>query len=228
MLQDRYPAAPGALKTHYSSVELAVDAFTNQPKGPSGQPFVLFHAGSMTNYHKGQDALIRAAGLLMNRGWDLELRLAGDGPLRVEFEKLAHSLGISEKVRFFGLLPDQFEVQKELDRSDILIFPSRSEGLPRVIIEAMARGLPCIASRAGGIPELLPSEDTIPAVEPQLLAEKIEQVLSSPSRLSAMSKRNINSAREYAADVLDERRIRFQKTLKTKTEDWFGRQNGQI
>ncbi len=220
-LQQRYPASEGVFTTHYSSVELTENTIVSNPRVPQGPLFRLFHAGSMSTYYKGQDVLLQAVKLLLDKSWKIELCLAGDGPIRADLERMANSLGISEQVRFLGLLPGPSAVQQELDRADLFVFPSRSEGLPRILIEAMARGLPCIASRVGGIPELLASEDTIAEVKPTLLAEKIQETLSDPSQLLTMSMRNLDTVKEYTVHKLDERRHRFYEEVKRKTDDWL-------
>ena len=62
---------------------------------------------------------------------------------------------LRDRVRFRGQLTTPVDVRAELDRADLFVLPSRQEGLPRAMIEAMARALPCIGSSVGGIPELL-------------------------------------------------------------------------
>ncbi len=77
------------------------------------------------------------------------------------------------------------------------------------MIEAMARGLPCIGSSVGGIPELLPSQDMVPAGDIEALAEKIAEVVSAPQRLARMSRRNLARASDYRETVLSGRRKEF-------------------
>src|SRR4029079_12805478 len=86
------------------------------------------------------------------------LVVVGDGKYRAELERRAAAMNIRERVRFAGYL-EREEVTRELDAADVFVLPSRCEGLPRAVIEAMARGLPCIATNIGGIPELLEPRD---------------------------------------------------------------------
>lgn len=86
---------------------------------------------------------------------ELELRFIGDGGYRSTLTKMASDQGIADRVKFLGWLAAGPAVRAELDRADLFVLPSRTEGLPRALVEAMARGLPCIGSTAGGIPELL-------------------------------------------------------------------------
>ena len=88
---------------------------------------------------------------------------------------------------FLGQLPAGEMVRAQLDKADLFILPSKTEGLPRALVEAMARALPCIGTTVGGIPELLPSEDLVPPGDVKALAETIEDVLRRPERLAKMS-----------------------------------------
>src|ERR1043166_5635017 len=109
--------------------------------------------------YKAPDVLIRAVAQCVAAGFDLTLHVVGDGKHRPELEQLASALGVSDRVIFLGLLPAGAAVRERLDRSDLFVLASRCEGLPRAMVEAMARSLPCIGSTIGGIPELLPEDD---------------------------------------------------------------------
>ena len=100
---------------------------------------------------------------LVERGLDVRLTLIGDGKFREPLESLAGELHVAERVTWLGQLPAGEAIRRELDEADLFVLPSRTEGLPRAVVEAMARGLPCIASRVGGIPELLADENLIAA-----------------------------------------------------------------
>lgn len=88
------------------------------------------------------------------------------------------------------------------------------------MIEAMARGLPCVGTTVGGIPELLPPEDLVPPGDVPALAAKIRQVLGDPQRLAQMSRRNLEKAREYSEHMLTPRRDEFCRYLLRRTEEW--------
>jgi glycosyltransferase involved in cell wall biosynthesis len=113
------------------------------------------------------------------------------------------------------------EVRAQLDQADLFILPSRQEGLPRAMVESMARALPCIGSRVGGIPELLASDDLVPPGDVMALAEKIREVLTDPQRLAAMSLRNLTLSRQYHEEILRKTRFRFYEHLKAKTTEWM-------
>ena len=108
---------------------------------------------------KGQAGILRAFANLRARHPELMLRLVGDGPDRTSLEALAKELGLSDAVTFAGRLPEE-ETLAEIARADLLVLPSFMEGLPIVLMEAMAVGVPVIASRVAGIPELVEDGET--------------------------------------------------------------------
>lgn len=227
-LQRRYPPAPGAFSTNYSDVELTDEAFVASPRswGEEKRPTRLVFVGTLAQMYKGPDVLLRAMHLCRARGLEVELTLVGDGKHRDELEAMARALALEGAVRFLGQLPAGAAVREQLDAADLFILPSRTEGLPRAMIEAMARGLPCIGSTVGGIPELLPPEDTVPPGNAEALADKIVEVLGSPERMEAASRRNLQKAREYHEDVLRQRRDVFYQYVREATERWLRRKNG--
>jgi glycosyltransferase involved in cell wall biosynthesis len=106
------------------------------------------------NPKKGIDTLLEAVARLRRRGVDLDLKLVGDGPLRGELEGLAGHLGITDVVSFEGFQPLP-EVRERLRHCGIFVLPSRSEPFGIVILEALVHGKPVIATRVGGIPEIV-------------------------------------------------------------------------
>jgi glycosyltransferase involved in cell wall biosynthesis len=137
--------------------------------------------------------------------------LAGDGRHAHAMRDLAARLGIKSQTRFLGQLASGRAVRDFLDSVDVFVMPSRQEGLPRAMLEAMARGCPCIGSNIGGIPELLVAEDLVPPNDPEVLARKIMEVTADPQRMKAMSARNLAKAKQFDPEALrDVRRAFYQ------------------
>lgn len=222
-LQRRYPPAPKTFSTYYSDVELPEAAFVSAPRSPrlEQRSFTLIIVGTLAQLYKAQDVLINAVAACIQEGLDLRLVLVGDGQYRPELEARAMALGVDSRVCFLGQLPAGEVVRAQLDQADLLVLPSRQEGLPRAMIEAMARGLPCIGSTVGGIPELLPPEDMVPPGEVTALACKIQEVVTDPERMARMSIRNLEKAKEYREEVLRERRTAFYGYVRERTEAWL-------
>ncbi len=151
----------------------------------------------------------------------------GDGPLETKAQDLAGKLGISEKVNFLGFIPwdDVFEI---LDTADLFLLNSVSEGLPRALMEGMARGLPAISTDVGGVSELLNPEDVIPMLKEEMLTDKLYEVLTDPARLTEMSRRNLETAREYSAEVLCAKKIEFYKNVRTLAEKFLNEKHKKV
>jgi glycosyltransferase involved in cell wall biosynthesis len=214
----QFTESPKVFTTNYSSVACNEEDFAKQrrhfQKSRTGK--VLF-VGSLAQRYKGADILLQAVARFK---FDilLEVIIAGDGKHRSELESLAAKLGIAGQVKFLGELPSGRAVQEQMDRATLFVMPSRTEGLPRAMIEAMARALPCLGTRVGGIPELLDDRDLVAADNADALAEKMNEVLSSPERLMEMSARNLERAQEYRPELLERRRNEFYRSLRLITE----------
>jgi glycosyltransferase involved in cell wall biosynthesis len=103
-------------------------------------------------YSKGVHVLLQALKLLIDDGIDAQLDVVGDGPERARLEDLANSLGISGSIAFHGNL---YGVASLLQMSSVFVLPSFVEGLPNVVLEAMASGLPVVVTKVGGNPDLV-------------------------------------------------------------------------
>ncbi|RPJ75962.1 MAG: glycosyltransferase [Acidobacteria bacterium] len=101
---------------------------------------------------KGLETFIDAARLALAQVPDLEFALAGDGPLSADLESRVRAANLESRVRFLGLREDVAEV---LRAHDVFVLPSRSEAFPNAVLEAMATALPIVATRVGGVPELI-------------------------------------------------------------------------
>jgi glycosyltransferase involved in cell wall biosynthesis len=221
-LQRRYPPAPRAFTTHYSSIDLPGTAFVKAPRTtvPKGAVRLIL-VGTLAQLYKAPDVLIDAVGACVHEGLNIELVFVGSGGYQAQLEARAATLGVATRVQFRGQVASAEAVRAELDRADLFVLPSRQEGLPRAMIEAMARSLPCIGSSVGGTPELLAAEDIVPPNDASALARKIREVVGDPPRMVRMSARNLEKAREYRYDVLSERRRGFYEHVKRATAAWL-------
>lgn len=209
-LQKRYPATTSCT-AHYSSVNLGPDDFATAPRrfDPASMPFRLVITASLYHNQKGVDTLLYALHHLRSEDVWLQLTIIGDGIYAPNLKRLSNQLGLDEQVEFTGALPAGSAVCDVLDRADLFVLPSRQEGLPRSMIEAMARALPCLGTPVGGIPELLPPECIFPVNDPLALAAKISAVVKDPRAMSLLSARNLAAAAEYSADTLQQRRREY-------------------
>jgi glycosyltransferase involved in cell wall biosynthesis len=217
-----YPPAADAVATYFSMGDMPDEAFVQSPRTVSaqGRPSRLVMVGSLALMYKAPDVLIDAINLCVRGGMDVVLVVVGDGQHRAELERRSMRLGLSHRVNFKGQLTTGEAVRAELDAADLFVLPSRQEGLPRAMIEAMARGLPCVGSTVGGVPELLEAEDMVAPGDPAALAKKIRGVLGDTERMVRMSARNLVRSREYRDEAVRGRRHEFYRALREHTERW--------
>jgi phosphatidyl-myo-inositol dimannoside synthase len=219
-LQRQYPPPPGAVTASYSSIDLLPEAFVAAPRSVE-QSLAAAHlitVCSLVQPYKGVDVLIEAVRRCLNAGVNLRLTVVGDGPLRGGLERQAAEAGLADSVEFVGEVPAGPPVRRLLGAADLFVLASRDEGLPRSLIEAMARGLPAIATAVGGIPELLPPSSLVPPDDPQALADRIREYVLSPERLSSEAAVGFETAQAYRSDLLSARRDRFYRAVRDSTE----------
>jgi glycosyltransferase involved in cell wall biosynthesis len=158
------------------------ERFTPEPEPRSGGPLRILFLGRLVP-EKGATLLIDALADVRSRGIDAELTMAGDGPLGDDLRKLAAQRGVGDHVTFPGVI-NQDEVVSLYRDHDVFCMPSLREGVPVVYMEAMACGLPVIAPRIMGIPELV--EDGVSGIlhlpgRSDLVAGAIETLAGMPA-----------------------------------------------
>jgi L-malate glycosyltransferase len=152
------------------------DVFRPANQGHRGQPR-LIAVGSLVEI-KAHNVLIEAIARLRDRGRTVSLAIVGEGPLRSELECLARRLGIGDLIAFHGALPKP-EVAAALRRADVFVLPSHWETLSCALLEALSCGLPVVATRVGGVPEVVDEEAgrLVAAGSPEALADGLDDVI---------------------------------------------------
>jgi phosphatidylinositol alpha-1,6-mannosyltransferase len=229
-LQQRYPPSKTAYAVGFSDVSLenaSVSADTIKGRyqrlqelpwrgSKTGSSIRIGFVGSFAQMYKGPDTLLHAAALCQGH-LNFELAMVGAGRCLPEMKALAAKLGIADRVAFLGELSSGRSIFEFLDSIDLFVMPSRAEGLPRALVEAMSRGCPCIASAVGGIPELLEPSDLVPPNSPGALAKLILQVAADSDCLLAMSERNLAKAAQFSPQTLNESRRAFLEEVKRRS-----------
>jgi glycosyltransferase involved in cell wall biosynthesis len=129
---------------------------------------------------KGVPILIEAIAQLAEKYPDLTLRLVGDGPDRTELEAEVAKRGLQNRIVFLGYR-SQTEVAEELARTDVFVLPSFAEGVPVVLMEAMASQVPVLTTRIAGVPELVEdgvSGQLVPPGDVSAFADALDTLLS--------------------------------------------------
>ena len=211
-LMDSAFALPAELEARYERIENL--ATSRDSRGALRIGFI----GSLARMYKGPDVLLRAAQLCRGHVLNFELAIVGTGRHFEELQVLAIRLGIQDQVQFLGQLPSGKAIFDFLDSVDLFVLPSRAEGLPRALLEAMARACPCIGSTIGGIPELLAPEDLVPPGDAAALADKIMEVARNPQRMKEMARRNLEKARTFSPEHLKDARRDFFRYVRIHSE----------
>lgn len=177
-------------------------------------PFELIGAGRLVDI-KGFPLLLDAVAELRKQGRDVRLTLAGDGPARQSLAEQARQLGIADRVVFAGW-KNQDELRAMYRQSDAFVMSSFAEGVPVVLMEAMATGLPCVAPRINGIPELI--RDGVDGL--LFTASDVAELVDATGRLmddSEMRHKMADSSRARVADKYDLQKNveRLAEVLKT-------------
>jgi len=163
---------------------------SNASKGPTKKILLV----ALLNPIKGVSYLFQSLSQIKEKRNDFVLDIVGDGPYRAEYEKQARDLGIADKVKFHGLKSKE-EVAEFMRKCDFFVLPSLWENLPCVLIEALSCGKPVIASKVGGIPEIITKEvgKLAPPGNSKALGEAIDYMLDhhqdySPEKISHYAK----------------------------------------
>lgn len=174
------------------------------------EDFTVLYVGRLIN-QKGVDTLIRAM-----KDVNGELWIIGRGPKRKKLENLAKKLGIGEKVKFLGFVPDDV-LPEYMCKCHVLVLPSRWEPFGMVLLEAMACGRPVIGSRVGGIPEIIKDGENGFLFEPldhRELAMKLELLREDEGlrkKLGANARRSVEEG--YSWEIVVERVEKVYESL---------------
>lgn len=212
-LQSRFPPGGG---TALAVSDVVLDDLYDgaEVRTKSADPVNLLCVGSMANGYKGHEYAIEALSLLRKNGHDANLTIIGDGPRRQLLERLRSELGLDDEVSLPGAF-DRREVVKAYDCADILLQPSLTEGMPRTVIEAMARGLPVVATSVGGSVELVDPRLLVATRDATALASAVERLISSKDLYAETSARNLASAREFSGTIARLRLSEWKVTLES-------------
>lgn len=190
---------PEQITTTKITPAVNIDLFHSEHENLKREPVPVILTVGRLHWIKNYPQVLEALAVVADKGYDFLYKIIGDGP---EWERIAftaYDLGISDKVQFLGRIPHD-EVQKQLVTASIYLQYSLQEGFCNAVLEAQAMGKLCIVSDAEGLAENVLDEQTgwvVPRNKPELLAEKIIQVLQlSKEEQEAFSKRAIERVQE--------------------------------
>ncbi len=203
--------------------------FSPQTRRPEIQQELIFTEGAQKNQDENSQRILRimtAGRLTPQKGIDtllfsywrmkphlqrpVQIWIAGDGPRRASLEQLAHDLRIQDDVFFLGWR-DKDTLKNLYASSDIFVLPSLDEGMPNVVLEAMAMGLPVVATAIAGSQELVEPGTNgflVPPKNPDVMSQKLMQLITDDDLRAAMALASLQKAKEFdwkevARDYID-------------------------
>ncbi|CAN1534569.1 RfaG Glycosyltransferase [Sphingomonadaceae bacterium] len=201
-LPAKYPVSKSAPVRFISSIRMPRRQIlpARRHADPIPNPSIVY-VGTLTRRKRVSDLLCGCA-VARDQGVDIQLHIVGSGPEEESLRAESEALGLLGRVEFHGQLVGINRINEILDKSDLFVLPSMSEGLPRSIIEAMARGLPAIGSDAQGVRDLIRPEDAFAVGDITDLGRLIVESARDPERLNRMSAHSHSVANLYSQEVL--------------------------
>ena len=213
-LQERYPTYGDSISCSNVEIKICKDALKRKDDRLrqmfDAPPVILGTIGNLDVRYKGQDLVMHAIASLGADSRNFIYRLIGPGD-RTRLQSLARRLGIQDQVEFTGGI-DHDKIPEALDSIDVYIQASRQEGLPRAMIEAMARGCVVVGARTGGIPELLPEEWVVPSGDSRSISTLLADLKNRDLRKAAEQNYTVSS--DFDLTFMNKKRFLFyQKFL---------------
>lgn len=219
-LQKRYYSKKmGHFESHYSSLELPAAFFTSKRSYPTHKPLTIAHVSNQIRLYgrKGESVVLKAISILKRQGIVVNIQFAGDdwdNSSKAIYD-YATAIGIRGQVSCVGYL-NREEIEYFLENADIFVLPTKAEGLPRVIIEAMAKGLPVITTPVSGNPELISDHFLVEYNDEVTLCERVKELITNPQLYEIVSRENFEKSKQYEASLLEKRRDAFYCELRNK------------
>ena len=175
----------------------------NRPK----KKLICGEIGNISLIYKGYETMLKAMQILQKQDLRIEYHIVGGGnPTNVL--KMAEKYGVDDSVFYDGIITHD-SIYKFLDSLDVYVHPALTEGLPRVVVEAISRGCPCAVSDAGGTPELIDSEFIHRKGDANKLADDLLRFYQDKETMNRASFANFEKAKSYYAGILGSRRLDF-------------------
>lgn len=219
-LQKRYPTNGKHINcSNVSLQEISEKTLSNRIRKINEKKIetsiILGTIGAVNVKHKGQQYIIEALGKLKKLGvTNYEYQLVGGGNQEY-LKKIAKEVGVTNQVKFLGLM-SHAKIFEWLEEIDIYTQPSRQEGLPRALIEAMSKALPAIGANTAGIPELIDRKYIFSNSSKNV--EEIVNILTMLDKKSEVeqAKRNFEESKKYDKNLIEERRTIFLNQFRSE------------
>lgn len=206
-LQKRYPSNGKILgcsdvSLPFISDEILLDRIIKISNINCNKSIVIGTVATLNVRYKGQQYIIRAIAKLRSKGYNFEYQLVGGGD-NSYLQSVAKKYGVEKNIKFIGLLPHE-KIFDWIDSIDIYAQPSKTEGMPRALIEAMSRGCPTIGSRVGGIPELIEDKFTFAIGDVKRICTLL--IKMDKNNMNMQAQRNFQISKKYNKYILNQKR----------------------
>jgi glycosyltransferase involved in cell wall biosynthesis len=211
-LQKRYPTKGRELscsdvELNGTSISVLQERLSEIRNKKDSDVITLGTVGGLDVIYKRQEDVIKAIGLLKARGITVNYYLVGGGD-KTRIERLIYRYNLSEQIKVIGSLSHE-EVFRFYKKIDIYIQPSKQEGLPRAVVEAMSMACPVLGSTAGGIPELIDKSMLFKAGNVKGIVDKI--LVINKKIMIEQAEKNYKYALQYQKSILDQKREEFYR-----------------
>ena len=204
-----------AFSSNYSTLALDKSFFTSERSFPN-RVFTIVNVANQIvfNGRKGFKEIIEAIALLKKDNHIVNAKFAGESYHEgaQQLKSYAETLDVGNQIEFVGYLSRK-GLSDLLDQADVFVMPTKAEGLPRVVIEAMAKGLPVITTPVSGNPELVSSHYLVDYYDVNTLADRIKELSTDAAVYETASKDNFKNSLDYEASILERRRDQFYSNL---------------
>ncbi len=214
------PPNESAWSASVSDVDLPADAFLDPPQDAAprnSSAIEVVSVGFLDLLYKGQDVLIRAVSECRDRGMAVNVTFVGDGQQKGTLLGLAQELGVSQQVKITGALGGPGQVRDYLRRSDVFVLPSRAEGIPRALLEAMAAALPAVGSSVGAMPDLLEPRWIVKPGSVEDLRDKLIDFAQVREQWAGIGRRNQEVVRSFESSKLLPQRRAFYEAIRERS-----------
>ena len=211
-LQTRYPARPGTPTFVRSDFATGSGAFVSRARSSpvaDARPLRLIAVGTLEKTYKGFDFLVEVTNRLVMNGFNVTLDVVGGGRHLDDLTGQVRRLGMGSRVRLHGQIHERSALVALLDSADLFMSGSRVEGLPRATLEAMARALPVVSTRAGAVCEILDPACIVPIDDAESFSRAATHLLSVPDAYARASASNLATARRIAELSNDDLFVEF-------------------
>lgn len=163
-------------------------------------PVELLHVGRFFP-QKNHGVLVQAAAILKKRGCNVRIHCCGDGPLMEDIRGQVQAAGLSGQIIFEGVCDD---ILDRMAQADIFLLPSKWEGMPMTVIEAMGTGLPVVASQVGGVPDMVTDGESGLLIPPtaEALAQAIERLVKDEALRERLGTQARQEARRFSIEAM--------------------------